>query len=81
MGFSPQPRLLRVSALKALLLVTLVLPLFSQPNYEIYAVRYATIPDFGVNELVAGADRSRNPPYHPCGNHRLLPHLRGHRAL
>jgi glyoxylase-like metal-dependent hydrolase (beta-lactamase superfamily II) len=35
------------------------LPLFSQPNYEIYAVRYATIPDFAVNQLVAGADPAR----------------------
>ena len=40
--------------------------LFAQPNpaepkprYEIYAIRYATIPDFPVSSLVAGADRQR----------------------
>jgi len=31
----------------------------TKPQYEIYAVRYATIPDFSVAGLVAGADRSR----------------------
>ena len=30
-----------------------------KPEYKIYAVRYATIPDFAVSGLVAGADRSR----------------------
>jgi glyoxylase-like metal-dependent hydrolase (beta-lactamase superfamily II) len=29
------------------------------PNYEIYAVRYATIKDFAVSGLVAGADPAR----------------------
>jgi len=29
------------------------------PNYEVYAVRYATIPNFPVRSLIAGADRSR----------------------
>ena len=53
MGFSP---LLRASAFEFLLLS---FSLFSQPNYEIYAIRYATIPDFPVNQLVAGADPSR----------------------
>ena len=35
--------------------------LFAQPKpqYEIYALRYATIPDFPVASLVAGADRAR----------------------
>jgi len=33
--------------------------LYAQPKYEIYAIRYATIPDFSVAGLVAGADRSR----------------------
>jgi len=35
--------------------------LFAQakPQYEVYAVRYATIPDFAVSGLVAGADQSR----------------------
>jgi glyoxylase-like metal-dependent hydrolase (beta-lactamase superfamily II) len=27
-----------------------------KPQYEIYAIRYATIPDFAVSQLVAGAD-------------------------
>jgi glyoxylase-like metal-dependent hydrolase (beta-lactamase superfamily II) len=31
----------------------------STPNYEIYALRYATIPNFPVAELVAGADPAR----------------------
>lgn len=29
------------------------------PTYEVYAVRYATIPNFRVSSLVAGADTSR----------------------
>jgi glyoxylase-like metal-dependent hydrolase (beta-lactamase superfamily II) len=31
----------------------------SKPQYEIYALRYATIKDFAVSGLVVGADRSR----------------------
>ncbi len=31
----------------------------SNPRYEIYAIRYATLPDFPVAELVAGADPVR----------------------
>jgi glyoxylase-like metal-dependent hydrolase (beta-lactamase superfamily II) len=31
----------------------------SKPNYEIYALHYATLPKFPVAELVAGADLSR----------------------
>ncbi len=30
-----------------------------KPRYEIYAVRYATLPDFPVAELVSGADPAR----------------------
>ena len=30
-----------------------------KPQYEIYAIRYATIPDFSVSQLVAGADPGR----------------------
>ena len=35
--------------------------LFAQPKpeYQIYAIRYGTIPDFAVSGLVAGADRNR----------------------
>lgn len=29
------------------------------PQYEVYAIRYATLPDFPVSALVQGADRSR----------------------
>lgn len=29
------------------------------PKYEVYAIKYASIPDFPVNDLVAGADPSR----------------------
>ena len=31
----------------------------SKPQYEVYAIRYATLPDFRVSELVAGADPAR----------------------
>ncbi len=31
----------------------------SKPQYQIYAIRYATLPDFSVAELVAGADPAR----------------------
>jgi glyoxylase-like metal-dependent hydrolase (beta-lactamase superfamily II) len=31
----------------------------SKPNYEIYAIRYATLPDFSVSDLVAGAEPER----------------------
>jgi glyoxylase-like metal-dependent hydrolase (beta-lactamase superfamily II) len=30
-----------------------------KPQYEVYAIRYATLPNFQVADLVAGADRSR----------------------
>ena len=30
-----------------------------KPSYEVYAIRYATIPDFAVSGLVAGADPAR----------------------
>jgi len=31
----------------------------TKPNYEIYALRYATLPDFPVSELVTGVDPAR----------------------
>ena len=31
----------------------------SKPVYEVYAIRYATLPDFPVADLVSGADKSR----------------------
>jgi len=30
-----------------------------KPQYEVFAIRYATIPDFQVSQLVEGADRAR----------------------
>jgi glyoxylase-like metal-dependent hydrolase (beta-lactamase superfamily II) len=50
----------RVSSLIAAL--SLSIPLWPQskpPQYEVYAIRYATIPEFPVASLVAGADRER----------------------
>jgi glyoxylase-like metal-dependent hydrolase (beta-lactamase superfamily II) len=44
----------------ALLLITSAAALAQpHPRYEIYAIRYATIPGFPVSELVAGADPAR----------------------
>jgi glyoxylase-like metal-dependent hydrolase (beta-lactamase superfamily II) len=31
----------------------------TKPQYEVYAIRYAILPDFSVSSLVAGADASR----------------------
>ena len=51
--------LLRATALIAA--AAMLPPLLAQPKpqYEVYAIRYATIPDFSVAGLVAGADRAR----------------------
>lgn len=45
----------------AVIAAALVLPAMAQPKpqYEVYAIRYATIPDFAVNQLVAGAEAGR----------------------
>ncbi|HEY1341877.1 MAG TPA: N-acyl homoserine lactonase family protein [Bryobacteraceae bacterium] len=44
----------------AALVLLAALPARSQPpQYEIYAIRYATIPDFPLSQLVAGAEPSR----------------------
>jgi glyoxylase-like metal-dependent hydrolase (beta-lactamase superfamily II) len=48
--------------MKALLVLLLLLAAgtaVAQPNYEVYAIRYATIKDFSVAGLIAGEDRSR----------------------
>ena len=44
-----------------LLLLLIAAPVFAQekPKYEIYALRYATIPDFPVSGLIAGAGKTR----------------------
>jgi glyoxylase-like metal-dependent hydrolase (beta-lactamase superfamily II) len=41
------------------LLAAITLAAQSKPTYEIYAIRYATIKDFAVSGLIAGADPSR----------------------
>lgn len=43
----------------SLILSSLAAVAQSKPAYEVYAIRYATIPDFPVAELVSGADRAR----------------------
>ena len=47
--------------LRHVLWLTPFLALYAQPKplYEIYAIRYATIPGFAVSGLVEGADPSR----------------------
>ena len=49
-------RFLTAAALLVALSATAAL---AQPKYEVYAIRYATIHDFAVSGLVAGADKSR----------------------
>jgi glyoxylase-like metal-dependent hydrolase (beta-lactamase superfamily II) len=48
-------------ALLLALLLGMAVPAAAQtkPSYEVYAIRYATIPDFPVAELVAGAETGR----------------------
>lgn len=45
----------------AVFVVAFTFPLIAQdkPKYEIYALRYATIPDFPVSGLISGADKDR----------------------
>ena len=47
--------------MKKLLLAAAILAatLAAQTNYEVYGIRYATLKDFSVAGLVAGADKSR----------------------
>jgi glyoxylase-like metal-dependent hydrolase (beta-lactamase superfamily II) len=49
-------RMMRTTCL-AVIAVTLMAQ--EKPQYEVYAVRYATIPDFAVSGLVAGAEPAR----------------------
>ena len=44
---------------KVLLFLACAVMLAAQTNYEIYGIRYATLKDFSVAGLVAGADKSR----------------------
>jgi glyoxylase-like metal-dependent hydrolase (beta-lactamase superfamily II) len=48
-----------VTRLALALLIAATASAQTRPQYEIFAVRYATIPDFAVNQLVAGADPGR----------------------
>ena len=50
---------MKIVHLVLLLATALAAAAQSKPNYEIYAIRYATLPGFPVAELVAGADPSR----------------------
>jgi len=50
---------MKILSLTLLLATALTAAAQSKPNYEIYAIRYATIPGFPVAELVAGADPGR----------------------
>jgi glyoxylase-like metal-dependent hydrolase (beta-lactamase superfamily II) len=47
--------------MRSLLLALVAACAFAQPKpqYEVFAVQYATIPDFRVSQLVAGAERER----------------------
>jgi len=50
---------MRISPL--VLAAALLAPLAAQPKpqYEVYAIQYATLSDFPVSSLIAGADRAR----------------------
>jgi glyoxylase-like metal-dependent hydrolase (beta-lactamase superfamily II) len=50
---------MKLTALVLLFATALTAFAQSKPNYEIYAIRYATIPDFPVSDLVAGAEPER----------------------
>jgi glyoxylase-like metal-dependent hydrolase (beta-lactamase superfamily II) len=53
------PKVTYLSLLVLVLLAAIGAAAQSKPSYEIYALRYATIPGFPVSELVAGADQAR----------------------
>jgi glyoxylase-like metal-dependent hydrolase (beta-lactamase superfamily II) len=53
------PKLMKIIHLALLFATAVTAVAQSKPNYEVYAIRYATIPDFPVAELVAGADPAR----------------------
>jgi len=50
---------MKTGCLAFVLATTLTVVAQSKPNYEVYAIRYATLPDFPVAELVAGAEPGR----------------------
>jgi glyoxylase-like metal-dependent hydrolase (beta-lactamase superfamily II) len=53
------PKLMRILSLALLLATAITAVAQTSPRYEIYAIRYATLPDYPVSELVAGADPAR----------------------
>jgi glyoxylase-like metal-dependent hydrolase (beta-lactamase superfamily II) len=50
---------MKIIQLALLLATALAAAAQSKPNYEIYSIRYATLPDFPVSDLVAGAEPER----------------------
>src|ERR1019366_8126939 len=50
---------MKIAPLVLLLATALTAMAQSKSNYDVYAIRYATIPDFPVAGLVAGADPAR----------------------
>ncbi|HSQ28496.1 MAG TPA: N-acyl homoserine lactonase family protein [Gemmatimonadaceae bacterium] len=60
--YASLPRIRSLRAAAVLLPLTLTASIAfrgAPPTYEVYAIRYATIPNFRVASLVAGADTSR----------------------
>ncbi len=53
------PKSMKILSLTLLLATALTAMAQSKPNYEVYAIRYATLPGFPVAELVAGAEPDR----------------------
>jgi glyoxylase-like metal-dependent hydrolase (beta-lactamase superfamily II) len=54
----PMKSVYLVTAAVLVLLSSLVVAQ-TKPTYEVYAIRYASLPDFPVSDLVSGADRAR----------------------
>src|SRR5689334_9639799 len=51
---------IRNTGLAATVLLSLgAAPPHAAPTYDVYAIRYATVPNFPVRGLIAGADTSR----------------------
>ncbi len=50
---------MRILRLFLLLLIVTPAGAQSKPQYQVYAIRYATVPDYPVADLVAGADPAR----------------------
>ena len=46
-------------SIAVLVLLSSIVVAQTKPSYEVYAIRYASLPDFPVSDLVSGADRAR----------------------